>query len=1092
MPFSRAILRLLSTLLPPRGFGLGWLLVCGPLTLAAAPPPSPRETGSAPLRVWHTEEFGASAINWDAVIHPRTGFLYVGNSTGVLEFDGVRWRLIPMPHGVAARKVLVGPDGRVWAAGSGNVAVLEPDPVAASPTAGQLVARDVAPRIPAHVFTTSAELTPANATGDDAEAPGSGLATLVGVNPVILAAPDGVYLRLRRQLVRFGAGETVTVFETPESQYRVWLHDDALHLVTRSEGIHRLAAPSSPPSAVPPDRSAPSPTSTRRTALPGDTRVLDTTREPDGSWLWLTATGPWRVRGEHAEPLGSPAVRELLRRELNYNATFLPGGGAAYATSRHGLVLLDAGFQRAQIVDRSRGLGTDRVNGVAHDAQGGLWLALHFGLVRLQLDSPFARHGITQGITGSPRALASARGHLYVAHSEGLVRRDSATGVFHAVTGFAGGINQVAADGGDVLATGAGLFALSPDTDTAVRCSDTTTRYGIGLGRTQPEVAFVGGGLDLWLFRRSTRDGAPAWAPAFKFENMPTGANGIFDDGAGSVWIASRSDGRIRRLEVRDRLTAQAPITTFGPEHGLPAMSAADKVRLLRTGNAFFVVSRRGAWRWDSAANRFFAEPRLTVDGAGPEAIASAENEGWLYFAQPQPLLRRVVVRSGQEIVTEDRPEPLLRGLVVNALHLEPEHNTLWLACQGQLVSCDLRRRPETAPPPPVAVFRRVTAPDGTTVWSAPAFAPANSATILPLPADRRALRIEFTAPSFLSDVQANTQVRFRTRLAGLDAQWTRWSDEPHRDLTNLPDGALRLELQAMDVTGRIGPPAQLALTLQPPWWRTPWARAGFACAAVGAVLGVITLRTRTLRRRNRQLEEVVTARTAELARLRQIDRDAFVAARLGEEKARLETLRYQLNPHFLYNALNSIRALTFSHPTAAGEMVTQLAELCRITLTRNEHLAPVAEEFAMLRLYLEMEQTRWRDKLAVTFDLDPAAARVPIPPFLLLPLVENALKHGRQTTTGVLRLRLGARLLATDAATQLELEIANTGTWLEPGTSTAPSTGIGLENLRQRLTRYFPGTHRFTTQPDAGWVRATIVLPAPVSASAPPRPPPP
>lgn len=992
----------------------------------------------------------------------------------------------------------MGPDGRVWAAGSGNVAVLEPDPDASSPAAGQLVARDVAPRIPAHVFTTSAEVA---AAGDD-EAPGSGLATIVGVNPVILAAPDGVYLRLRRQLVRFGTGETVTVFETPESQYRVWLHEDALHLVTRGEGIHRLAAPfppaggaSSPPRPPLPDPPG-SPTATaatRRTALPGEPRVLETARAPDGSWIWLTTTGPWRVRGEHAEPIGSPAVRELLRGELNYNAVLLPDGGAAYATSRHGLVLLDRDFQQARIIDRSRGLGTDRVNGVAPDAQGGLWLALHFGLVRLQLDSPFALHGVTQGLAGSPRALAAARGQLYVAHSEGLVRRDPASGLFHAVKGFAGGINQVAADGADVLASGAGLFALSPDTDTAVRCSDTATRYGIGLGRTQPDIAFVGGGLDLWLFRRGPRDGAAAWAPAFRFENMPTGANGIFDDGAGSVWIASRSDGRIRRLEVRDRLEARSPITTFGPEHGLPAMSAADKVRLLRTGNAFFVVSRRGAWRWDPAAARFFAEPQLTVDGAGPEAIASAENEGWLYFAQPQPLLRRVVVRPDRSLVTEDRVEPLLRGLVVNALHLDPEQHTLWLACQGQLVSCDLRRRPEATPPPPVAVFRRIATPDGATVWSAPAFALPDPTTTLALPSDRRALRIEFTSPSFLADVQASTRVRFRTRLAGLDPNWSRWSEEPHRDVTNLPDGALRFELQAMDVAGRMSPPALLALTLPPPWWRTPFAQVGFVGAALAAVLGVIALRTGTLRRRNRQLEAVVAARTAELERLRQIDRDAFVAARLGEEKARLETLRYQLNPHFLYNALNSIRALTFSRPTAAGEMVTQLAELCRVTLTRNEDLAPVAEEFAMLRLYLEMEQTRWRDKLAVTFDLEPAAARVSIPPFLLLPLVENALKHGRQTTAGVLHLRLSARLRASPGETQLELEVANTGTWLEAGASTAPSTGIGLENLRQRLNRYFPATHRFTTQPDAGWVRAIIVLPAagpaPAPAAAPPSP---
>ena len=187
--------------------------------------------------------------------------------------------------------------------------------------------------------------------------------------------------------------------------------------------------------------------------------------------------------------------------------------------------------------------------------------------------------------------------------------------------------------------------------------------------------------------------------------------------------------------------------------------------------------------------------------------------------------------------------------------------------------------------------------------------------------------------------------------------------------------------------------------------------------------------------------------------------------------------LRYQLNPHFLYNALNSIRALIFSRPPAAGDMVSQLADLCRVTLTRNEDVAPVSEEFAMLKLYLDMEKTRWRDKLAIQIDLAPAAAPQPIPPFLLLPLVENALEHGRQSTTGLMTLRLSARV---ESQTSLLLEVANTGVWLAPGQSLAPSTGIGLENLRQRLKRYYPDRHELTTTQTEGMVLVRLLLNSP------------
>ena len=158
--------------------------------------------------------------------------------------------------------------------------------------------------------------------------------------------------------------------------------------------------------------------------------------------------------------------------------------------------------------------------------------------------------------------------------------------------------------------------------------------------------------------------------------------------------------------------------------------------------------------------------------------------------------------------------------------------------------------------------------------------------------------------------------------------------------------------------------------------------------------------------------------------------------------------------------------------------MVSQLAELCRDTLTRNEDAAPLSDELAMLRLYLDMEKTRWRDQLAFEIADAPDAAARMIPPFLLLPLVENALKHGRHSTASVLTLRLAARI----EGSALVLEVANNGEWVEPGASSAPSTGIGLENLRQRLKRYYPGAHEIATEAREGWVMVRLTIRQPNS----------
>ena len=201
------------------------------------------------------------------------------------------------------------------------------------------------------------------------------------------------------------------------------------------------------------------------------------------------------------------------------------------------------------------------------------------------------------------------------------------------------------------------------------------------------------------------------------------------------------------------------------------------------------------------------------------------------------------------------------------------------------------------------------------------------------------------------------------------------------------------------------------------------------------------------------------------------------LTSQLAEEKARLELLRYQLNPHFFFNALNSIYGLVYPHSKPAGELVRRLADFCRETFANTGTPGrPLREELAMLRSYLEIEQARWRDALRVEFNLDPAAETTRLPAFLLLPLVENAIKHGGATSPDVLTLRIATRTPHPDT---VEIEIANTGRWLAPDEPrTAASHGIGLENLRARLARSFPPTPPLDISSRDGWVFLVLRLP--------------
>lgn len=357
----------------------------------------------------------------------------------------------------------------------------------------------------------------------------------------------------------------------------------------------------------------------------------------------------------------------------------------------------------------------------------------------------------------------------------------------------------------------------------------------------------------------------------------------------------------------------------------------------------------------------------------------------------------------------------------------------------------------------------------------------------VPLASARTSLRFTFAAPSFDGDFIGRAQTQYRTRLDGLEAEWTPWSADTVREFSNLPFRALTFRVEARGPDGRIGPPASWAFTIASPWWLTRWAFGGYAALAVMSVGGVVRWRTHALRRRAAHLESIVATRTeelrhsgeelrksnAELARLHAIERDEKLAARLDEEKARLEMLRYQLNPHFLYNTLASICGNARTNGGATRTMAQRLADFCRLTLTRPDETDSVREEVKMLQSYLDIEKARWREQLQIEIDVTADALDLRLPTFLLLPLLENAIKHGGRTTRGTLHLRL---VIRSEADGGLAIEVANTGIW-DTVTPNPDSTGIGLENVRRRLRRYYPDTHEMKIESENGWVIVKLRL---------------
>jgi hypothetical protein len=207
---------------------------------------------------------------------------------------------------------------------------------------------------------------------------------------------------------------------------------------------------------------------------------------------------------------------------------------------------------------------------------------------------------------------------------------------------------------------------------------------------------------------------------------------------------------------------------------------------------------------------------------------------------------------------------------------------------------------------------------------------------------------------------------------------------------------------------------------------------------------------------------------------------------------AQLRMLAYQLNPHFLFNTLNSIRALINEDRQRAREMVTALSRYLRYALVeRPLHTALLEEEVASVRGYLAIEQVRFEERLDARMEVEPAALRCEVPAFLLNPLVENAVKHGvAGTANAPLVLRVEARLVQPD---RLRLVVENTGRWANGQKSgpnadedgDGPPGGLGLANVRARLGALHPADHRIEFEEADGRVRVVVELPARFRAEA-------
>lgn len=1004
---------------PPRAWAIAALALAVALSSAAeVPGPSPRYSGLPISQVFGEREIPTSPATRAVLVHPN-GLIYVGNFEGMVEYDGATWRIVPGLQGVIVHNVMADATGRIWYSGTGEFGWLAPD------ARGVLRAQALHLRLPeadrdvGHVLRMQV-------LGRDAYFVTQGA---------------------RGFVARADAEGNVSEIAMPAGQRAVTLFtaDHAMHVIT-SGGVFRLEG----------DRLAAAPAAQALVKA----GVLSVWPRPDasGGGQWVVSIDGLRGWRGEAAPLVSDEVKNILGGDRVSCGCPLSDGTFALGTERHGVLIVRAADGRvlARYDDDGRMGGTSStVVAVTPDSAGGLWLARYAGVTRIQVESPAAKHDGPGGVRGRVQAFAMYRGQLHVATTQGVFRRDPATGHFLEMA-------EANGDSWVLLPTEDGLIIGGPDLrlvrpDGAVEIIDPERllfRSALRLRRDPDRiVACTGPGL-VRIYRRV----GGHWRFEAGLPRVRASLYPIYEDNEGFLW-ATRNRIELRRLNFRGGVDFNAEAEVIGPAQGLPVTAAERRrVTISLVDGEIEVAAAGGVWRRDPVTDRFMAETR--IEGLDPARWSRVFplQDGCLWLANNRESDPSALARPAGpgRWILEPLPYTGLEAVRPIEVCDDPTTNTVWLGYLG-LASYE-RGWTGGRAPPPQARLRTITAQGGQLLWGG-----AGQPFATPLDPDKNSLRFTFAAPVLQPDAFGGTVAEFRTKLEGFDREWSAWSNDTARDYSNLPPGRFVLHVQARDGAERAGPDATFAFVLRPPWWRTWWFTALAVLTFVGLVVAITRWTAIRVLRRRLALLEAQAAVERERLRLAR-DLHDYLGSGLGRVILFAgEASRHKADAGQLDAALDRVRS-------TAQELVQHAREIVWAVSPQHDSLASTIERIADYT-----EETLRAAGIACTVERPPEIPAITLGSearhnlFLAVKeAVHNCVKYSGAAT---------AEFRVRCADGWLTVELRDHGRGFAPGEKRG--SGHGLINLVTRAEA-LGGTATVTSEVGHG---ATVILRIPLAA---------
>lgn len=822
-----------------------------------------RATGIPLIKNYAPREYRAEGQTW-AIVQDNRGVMYFGDNEGVVEYDGVNWRLIELPSDGIVRSLGVSENGTVFVGSHDEFGYLSPDEL------GQM-----------RYYNLSEQLNiPEKVFGDVWQT---------------ITTPDHVYFRTNNFLFRIpiqaDADTSVHIIRSATSFHRAFYINDRMYIRQRGHGLMTVDGDSL--RMLPGGEGLASVPISIMLPYPGKQLLIGSIVQG------LMIYDGERIRNHPND------INQVLQEAQLYHGALLPDSNYVFTTLRRGAYIIDPAGKVQQVINNAIGLQDDMVLFSYVDQQRNLWLGLNNGISRVETPSPLTIFDKRNGLEGSVTSIRFYQKKLYVATSAGLYFLDVKANQPTALQGnnapqFSQ-VEGIAPICWSLLPTENALLVAASDGIYEIRngqLSRISQGRAIYLRRSTKYPNRIYAGLNASFRILEKKD--TSWRDLGRASSVTEEIRQITEDADGKIWLSTFDKGFLRATfadgDVPDSVLLTPAVERFNADHGLPKLR--DNQVFSYSGGLLFTSSKgflnfdyqKKLFSYDTLMNSRLPQP------AGKINFISEDNQQQLWIDIGEKYLFNKGLLSPDEAGHyrwQETPFLGFSGFAAYYIYPDPDNNNiLWYGGPDGLIRYD-DAIGNAESPDFAALVRRVTIGEDSLIYGGTSLAEQPTATDKPemvIPFSENAMRVEWAAPLFENE-KAN---EFQYFLQGFDKDWSAFTRDAKKEYTNLPEGNYVFRVRAKNAYGYISEEGTYAFQILPPWFRTWWAFLSYGLILLGILYWSVRWRIARYKAQKRTLQEIIAHRTAELTEKKsQLEQQN---AQLEKQKSTIEAQAQKLS----------------------------------------------------------------------------------------------------------------------------------------------------------------------------------------------------